>query len=946
MTKRIGLSAAVAAVLAALSNGLLPVRGASNGPEFVAFESGPVRPLAITPDRRRLLATNTPNGTLEIFDITSGTPVFESRVAVGLEPVAVAARTDDEAWVVNHLSDSVSVVSLAGTPRVVRTLLVGDEPRDIAFAGDPVRAFITTAHRGQQRTSAELASVPGAGDPQFTTPGVPRADVWVFDPASSETASAGGLPVRILSFFTDTPRALAVSADKRTVYVAGYKTGNQTTTVPDGRICEGFKPDQPCTMRDRTVSPGGNPGPATNAKGEPAPETGLIVKFNRTTRHWEDQLRRNWDSSVRFNLPDTDVFAVDADSLIQREAFAHVGTTLFNMAVNPVSGALYVSNTEAFNHVRFEGPGKFGGSTVQGHLAETRLTVIRDSAVMPRHLNKHIDYAKLAGSPGFDLSARDHSLSTPLDLAVSSDGQRIYVAAYGSSAVGVFSADAVEQDSFDPRTASAGYIRVSGGGPGGLALDEDRGVLYVLTRFDNAVKTVRLDSREETSAVAMPNPEPPSITEGRRFLYDAKQYSGNGEASCASCHQFGDMDDLAWDLGNPDAAVTKSPIPINFGPYLNPVFQALLGIDVKHNGSGKADEFHPIKGPFTTQTLRGMRYSGAMHWRGDRATGPAGTSAFDANISFLNFAGAFQDLIGSPNRPTKAEMQAFADFQLQVLPPPNPVRNLDNTLTAAQRRGADFYSGPRASAGVVSPLLDTLVGKASFTCNDCHELNPAKGFFGTGGKQSFDGLPQIVKIPHLRNVYARVGMFGTPQLSSFDAPGSNHTGDQVRGFGFTGDGSIDTMFRFFTATVFRPRSNSGFPQRDPDGARRDMEQLMFAFDTDLAPIVGQQVTLTKANAVAAGRRVDLFLSRAAAPFVSRSLNGSEPVRECDLVVYAVQDGRVKAFLYDPEAKNFIPDDDGERLSETRIRALAVEGGQPVTYTAATPGSGRRLLRAR
>ena len=30
-----------------------------------------------------------------------------------------------------------------------------------------------------------------------------------------------------------------------------------------------------------------------------------------------------------------------------------------------------------------------------------------------------------------------------------------------------------------------------------------------------------------------------------------------------SCHIFGDMDDLAWDLGNPDAAVTKSPIPIN-----------------------------------------------------------------------------------------------------------------------------------------------------------------------------------------------------------------------------------------------------------------------------------------------------------------------------------------------------------------------------------------------
>ena len=41
-----------------------------------------------------------------------------------------------EIWVVNHLSDSVSIVDIGTTPpRVTRTLLVGDEPRDIVFAG-------------------------------------------------------------------------------------------------------------------------------------------------------------------------------------------------------------------------------------------------------------------------------------------------------------------------------------------------------------------------------------------------------------------------------------------------------------------------------------------------------------------------------------------------------------------------------------------------------------------------------------------------------------------------------------------------------------------------------------------------------------------------------------------------------------------------------------------
>src|ERR1700676_1315106 len=79
------------------------VSASSTGPAFVAFESGPVRPLATSPDGITLFALNTPNGTLEIFDLTSGTPVFQSRVPVGMEPVAVAARTNSEVWVVNHL---------------------------------------------------------------------------------------------------------------------------------------------------------------------------------------------------------------------------------------------------------------------------------------------------------------------------------------------------------------------------------------------------------------------------------------------------------------------------------------------------------------------------------------------------------------------------------------------------------------------------------------------------------------------------------------------------------------------------------------------------------------------------------------------------------------------------------------------------------------------------
>jgi len=223
-----------------------------------------------------------------------------------------------------------------------------------------------------------------------------------------------------------------------------------------------------------------------------------------------------------------------------------------------------------------------------------------------------------------------------------------------------------------------------------------------------------------------------------------------------------------------------------------------------------------MKGPMTTQTLRGLPNSGAMHWRGDRSNGFFGENATDSNLSFNNFIVAFQALVGSVDMPSTAQMQTFTNFQLQVVEPPNPVRALDNSLNAAQTAGKNFFGGSRPSDGV-----NLVTGLTAFTCDGCHELDPAEGEFGTSKHGSFEGIiGQIFKIPHLRNMYTKVGMFGNPKIETFDAADSGNTGNQIRGFGFTNDGSVDTMFRFFNALVFHPQLNAGFPCVPPGSSSR------------------------------------------------------------------------------------------------------------------------------
>jgi DNA-binding beta-propeller fold protein YncE len=733
----------------------------------------------------------------------------------------------------------------------VQTLWVGDEPRDIVFAGaERERAFITTARRGQNSPV----------DPALNTAGIGRAHVWVFDSTAVDD-TPGAAPLTIITLFGDRPRPLAVSADGLRVYAGIFLSGNKTTVIGPGGFDKGAPPD--------------------SADGVSAPDSGSILEWNGTD--WVDHRGTVRSSIVPFTLPDFDVFEIDAVDLVQTQAWPGIGTILFNIAVNPVSGKLYVSNIDSRNAVRFSGPVTRASTSVRGRVADQRITVVDSAGSSPMLLNKHIDFSNPEGSA----AERALSVSTPLGMAVSGDGETIYLAAFGSDKIAVYDTSELEKNSFTP--APDQQIVISGGGPSAVVLDEARDLAYVMTRFDNGISTLDLTTRQETAHINLHSPEPAEITDGRKFLYDANLTSGNGNDSCASCHVFGDTDGLAWDLGDPDATV--QPIPntfITISPPASPF------------------EFHPLKGPMATQSMRGLKGHGPMHWRGDRTGANRSGDETLEEAAFKEFNEAFDAFAGLGGELDEADMQDFTDFARRISYPPNPIRQLDNQLVGIELRGEQQFL-----TGVVR--IQTGIREV---CVQCHPLDPAAGLFGTKGLMSDNSQPgeRNFKIPHFRDQYQKVGMFGW----GFNTP--PETGAQVRGFSFNHNGATSSNFII---------ADLGMPQDDLLALRA----YLYAFPTESPPITGQQLTITKDNQAVAQARLDLLVERGLV---------TEPVPECDLVVHGAIGSESRGWLM-TDTGDFRGDRATDsNLSQAELLALASNPTDRLTFTCTPWGSGERI----
>jgi hypothetical protein len=108
-----------------------------------------------------------------------------------------------------------------------------------------------------------------------------------------------------------------------------------------------------------------------------------------------------------------------------------------------------------------------------------------------------------------------------------------------------------------------------------------------------------------------------------------------------------------------------------------------------------------------------------------------------------------------------------------------------------------------------------------------------------------------------------------------------------------------------------------------------MDAFMMAFDSNLAPIVGQQITRTATNGAVADPRIDLLEQRADAG-------------ECDLVAKGALAGAMRGSLY-VGGGQYLPDRVGDpSVGSAALRARAATAGQEVTFTCVPPGSGLRI----
>jgi DNA-binding beta-propeller fold protein YncE len=449
------------------------------------FMSPHCRPIALCRDL--VLVANTPAATVDVIDSQHNTII--GRVNVGIDPVGIAVRPDGmEAWVANHVSDSISVIDTRPeSPTYLQVIATVqdyepktkatrfDEPVGIAFANN------------------EKAYVSLSSENQIAVIDVQRRKV-----------------VKHLNIKAQDPRAITVQGNR--LYVVPFESNNQT------QLSGGSK--------DKI--------------------DGNLVTFDI----WDHSVINNNVLSIGHvvdivkhpRVPDRDLFVFDTQTDKPVATVNTLGTLLYGLVVSS-NGTAFIAQTDARNEVNGRaGTEKHGLAELQNRPFLNRITRVDFEGDTPQTPT----FFDLEPLPPADPEP-GQALATPFAIEISADDSTLIATASGSDKLFTLDAETGEViGRVDVGAVPEGIAlqSASNGEPSrAWVLNAAANTVSVVDLADRSAPTV-------ASTIRLEDPTHPEVKRGR-IAFTTASSSTSGTFSCASCHPDGHTDQLLWVLNTP-----------------------------------------------------------------------------------------------------------------------------------------------------------------------------------------------------------------------------------------------------------------------------------------------------------------------------------------------------------------------------------------------------------
>ena len=450
------------------------------------FESPQANAIALSPDGATLYAVLTTMGRVRVID--TATMNIRAVIDVGTDPVSLALRPDgSELWVSNHVSDSVSVISLAAGPthhKVMETIQLVDAANLVTDFDEPVGIAFASNHKAYVALSS-------------------RNQIAIVDADSYAVTGA-------LAMNAQEPRALVVQGGR--LFVPAFESGNRSELG----ACVGA-PDPmnlQCTFNFTLADAGANP---------------QLVGFDVDVA--KDPI-----------LPDRDLYVFDTSSDALLDVVDGVGTLLYGLAVDS-HGKVFVAQTDARNADNGR-----AGTQGQGLADLANRTFLNQVGVVncPGGSCGNPSVFQLEPLPPSQPAA-GQQLATPYGLAVSANDRVLVGTAASSSRV--FTLDAgtgavldVVDVGHGPRSLAL-RSNASSGAP------EVAYVLNTLDDSISVIDVRNPSALVETKRFVMNGDLTPAAIRAGRIAFNSAAGSTTGTFSCGSCHPDGHVDQLLWVIG-------------------------------------------------------------------------------------------------------------------------------------------------------------------------------------------------------------------------------------------------------------------------------------------------------------------------------------------------------------------------------------------------------------